>query len=108
MTVLATFANFVVKRLLLRVIFKILSLTKYGHDRDIMEHNVIARLANVVPALIVIMGISLIPDIPDQLNIIVRNVASAFIILTIALALGEALALQTRFINAALTLPTNR
>lgn len=91
LTVLATFANFVVKRLLLRVIFKILSLTKYGHDRDIMEHNVIARLANVVPALIVIMGISLIPDIPDQLNIIVRNVASAFIILTIALALGEAL-----------------
>lgn len=88
---LAAFANFVVKRLLIRLVHKILRFTRYGNDKEIMQQDAFARLANVVPALIVIMGISLVPDMPEALTIIIRNVASAFIILTIALSLDKAL-----------------
>jgi len=91
LTLLAVFANSVVKRLLLRLIYKLLRYTKYGNDEEVMRHNVITRLSNVVPALIVIMGISLVPEMPETLSVIIGNVAAAFIVLTIALAMGTTL-----------------
>jgi len=91
LTLLAVFANSVVKRLLLRLIYKLLRYTKYGNDEEVMRHNVITRLSNVVPALIVIMGVSLVPEMPETLGVIIGNVAAAFIVLTIALAMGTML-----------------
>src|SRR5690625_5686324 len=53
----------------------------------------IARLANIIPALIISTGIALVPNLPDVIVTIVRNVCSAFIVLTIALAIGSLLTL---------------
>jgi miniconductance mechanosensitive channel len=87
----ALFANFVVKVLLLKGIHRLLAFTAYGRDPELLRHGMIERLANIVPALVIAMGIGLVPNLPLGVVTVVRNVASAFMILMIAMALAAAL-----------------
>jgi miniconductance mechanosensitive channel len=87
----AWLANFIVKQLLLRGIGKLLSHTRYGRNKEFSRHRIIPRLANIVPALIISSGIVLVPDMPEMAIKVVQNVATAFIVLTIGLALGAVL-----------------
>src|SRR3546814_13962835 len=56
-----------------------------------MGRRVLGRLANVVPALIVLGGIALVPAVPEWLDIVVRNVALAYVALTVAMVIGNLL-----------------
>ncbi|MBC52248.1 MAG: mechanosensitive ion channel protein MscS [Gammaproteobacteria bacterium] len=94
----AWLSNFVTKRVLVRGVFSLLEgsaqTDEHGkhtqHDKNIYyRFGFIRRLANVIPALVITFGIRLIPDMPDTVVTIVINVANAFIVLTIALALGS-------------------
>lgn len=87
------FANFVVKRLLLRGLDRALRHTSFGKDEDLRRHGVIPRLANIVPALVISGGITLAPGVSPTVNAVVLNVSNAFIILTLSLAIGGALAI---------------
>lgn len=87
----ALFANYVVKVLLLRLVDRFIGQTAYGRDAELRQHDVIKRLANIMPALVVAAGIAIVPGLPLIAVTVVTNVASAFILLTMALALGEAL-----------------
>ena len=62
---------------------------------DAEEHDIrgaiVSRLANIVPALVLSCGASVIPDVHDTLETIIRNVCNAFIVLTSALALARML-----------------
>ncbi|SDS72120.1 miniconductance mechanosensitive channel [Halopseudomonas litoralis] len=89
----AWIANWIVKRILIRGLMHLLRATPVGHDQALHNSNVISRLANIVPALILSIGIGLIPGLSDTLVTIVRNVCGAFIILTVALAIASALTL---------------
>jgi len=86
----ALFANFVVKALLLRGLNHLLAYTAYGRDPELRRHGMIERLANVMPALVISMGIALVPNLPAFVAVVVRNVANAFIILTVAIAISAA------------------
>lgn len=86
----ALFANFVVKAVLLRVLNRMLAYTPYGRDPELRRHGFIERLANVVPALVIAAGIALVPNLPAFVVVVVRNVADAFIILTVAMAISAA------------------
>ena len=78
-------ANFIVKHVILRVIGRIV-------PGDWPAPSAIAaRLANIVPALIISAGIVLVPHLPGWVATVTRNVVGAFIILTIALAISSAL-----------------
>jgi miniconductance mechanosensitive channel len=83
--------NWIVKRILVRGFYRLLRSTSFGQDHELNHHRVIGRLANIVPALVLAGGIELVPGRPDALVTVVQNVCSAFIVLTIALALGSAL-----------------
>lgn len=85
------FANFVVKRLLLAMIRHALRMTPFANDNEIISGTVIARLANIIPALVFTLGIPFVPAMPETVTAIVRNAASAFIILTLALAVAASL-----------------
>lgn len=87
----AWLANLVVKRVLLRGLYKLLDATPLGRDSVVRESRVIARLANVVPALIISGGVSWIVGLPHALVAIVQNVANAFVVLTIAVAIDNTL-----------------
>lgn len=87
----ALFANFVVKALLLRLFNHFIGLTVYGRDEQLRRHGAIGRLANIMPAFVVYAGIKLIPDLPAGIVTIVQNVANAFIILSLAMAISAVL-----------------
>ncbi len=90
---IAMAANWIVKSILIRGIFRMLQATSLRHH-DISQHSkFVSRLANIVPALILSTGILLIPGLPEVIATVVRNVCSAFIVLTVALAIGHLLSL---------------
>lgn len=84
-------SNFVTKHLLMRMVRKMLGLTAIGQDPKLGVAAVIARLAHVVPALVLWAGIGWVPDLPNTMVVVVRNVSNAYIILTIAMAIASLL-----------------
>ena len=84
--ILAWLANFIVKQILLKGIFRLLG--QRALPDAAVQLAFVARLANVVPALVISTGISLVPGLPETMLTVVINVANAFIVLTIALALS--------------------
>ncbi len=94
LTVLLVFswlANWIVKRILVRGIYKLLRTTKISRHSSIADSPFIARLANIVPAVILSLGINLVSDLPEFIVNVVQNVSSAFIVLTISLAISNLL-----------------
>ena len=87
----ALFANYVVKALLVRALNRVLAFTAYGRDPELRRHGLIERLANIMPALVISAGLALVPNLPAFVVVVVRNVSSAFMILTVAMAISAAL-----------------
>ncbi len=87
---IALLANFIVKKVILRVAAK--SLPDMGLDLA----KVAGFLANIVPAVIVSRGIEAVPSLSAGLKTVVGNVAMAFIVLSIALALNAVLSLANQ------------
>lgn len=86
---LAWFANSVLKVLLIKLCANLLTAVPF--ENASYANRVIKRLANVLPAIVISVGIAFIPEVPDVIDTIVQNVANAFIVLTIALAASDAL-----------------
>src|SRR5690606_38381870 len=89
----AWLANWLTKRVLLRGIQRALRATTArgeAHGSHV-QMRVIPRLANVVPALVIAAGISMLPDLPAQVVSVVRALCQAFIVLTVALSVSRAL-----------------
>lgn len=93
---LAIVSNWITKHILLNGVTRLLRHTPIGRDELFEESTVIRRLSNVVPAVVLSIGVAAIPNLPVFITVVVRNVASAFIILTIALALANLLTILNR------------
>lgn len=89
LVILAVLSNWVTKHILIAGLNRGLRRTRIGRDELFNEARIISRLANVVPAIVLSTGIVFIPNLPEFVTAVVRNVASAFIILTIALAIAN-------------------
>lgn len=86
----AWLANFLVRKIVLRFVLRWLP-----HDGP-TPAPIAARLANIVPALIIASGIGAVPHLAPSVAIVVGNVVSASIILFAAMAIGEALGLANQ------------
>ena len=86
LALLALVAGFITKRILLTFVRALVSRSHATWDDALVQFNVFARLAQIVPALIVYGGISVVPNMPDHINTIIRNVAIAYTIVVIMLA----------------------
>ena len=82
---LAWLSNWVVKRMLVRGIYRLLRAAPL--DKALIRNPAIRRLANALPALVLSLGIGLVPGLSPVLVTIVQNVANAVIVLTLALAI---------------------
>ncbi|WP_326913319.1 mechanosensitive ion channel family protein [Sphingopyxis chilensis] len=80
-------ANFIVKHIVLRVI------TRWLPHEGLTPLPVAARLAHIVPALIISNGIAAVPHLPPAAVTVIGNVAAASIILFVAMAVSRALSL---------------
>ncbi len=95
----AWIGNLAVKRILVRGITHLLNLTRLRDDGVLNHYNVVARLSNVVPALILSIGIKLVPGLPHGFVQVVDNACSASITLTLALALANVMDIVNVFWN---------
>ena len=84
-------ADFVTRRVLLRLFVKAVSGSSSAYGGALLDRGVVARLAHVVPALVIFTGIAYVPGLPDAAVTLVRNLANAYMILTVALSLGKLL-----------------
>lgn len=87
--ILAWLGNWVVKRILIRLVYR--AINALPVQDDLQHERILARIANIVPALIISIGITAIPEISPLVVTIVKNVVNAFVVLTITIALNSSL-----------------
>jgi len=97
--ILALAANIIVKTVVLNMFNRAMRYISFGRDEEIRRHGLIRRLVNIVPAVVLMIGVKLVPGLPASVVTIVGNVASAFIVLTIVLALSAALSITETIWN---------
>ncbi|HEY0961242.1 MAG TPA: mechanosensitive ion channel family protein [Pseudomonadales bacterium] len=95
----AWLTNFLMKRIIVRGVLRIARSMPVGADVQMYQSGIVRRLANIVPALVLILGVRLIPELPPALAQVVANVGSAFIVLSVALVLGKVLDLALSLYN---------
>lgn len=81
----------ILKKVLLKFINNAISLTNFGKDKELIKNNAIVIFINIIPAIVVLTGITLVPGIPDiAINIIIK-LCKSYIIFIIAMSLSAAL-----------------
>ena len=85
-------ANWITKRIVLRVLLRMLRHLPFHIEAQHIGA-IVARLSNIVPALVIQQGIAAVPHLPAGLVSFVQSLCAAFIILTIAIAVSGLLAL---------------
>ena len=87
----ALLANFIAKQVVVRGIRQLISRVKFSYSDVLSKHSVISRIANIVPALVILNGIATVPHLSSKLVVFIQMGAQAFIFLTIALAISQLL-----------------
>ncbi|MDU6055992.1 MAG: mechanosensitive ion channel, partial [Acinetobacter junii] len=87
----ADLANFIAKRIIVRGIRHLITKLKSPNQSIFAQHSITRRFANIVPAIVIMNGITTIPHLPAKVITFVQMGAQAFIFLTLALTVSEAL-----------------
>ena len=87
----AILANFIAKQVVVRGIRKLIIKMKFANNAILSQHSVISRVANIVPAIVIMNGIITVPHLSQKVIVLVQMAAQAFIFLTIALAISQLL-----------------
>ncbi|PJG48892.1 mechanosensitive ion channel domain-containing protein [Sphingobium sp. SJ10-10] len=88
----AWIANWVAKRIVLKLLLRLLNHLPFQIEAQHIGA-IVARLSNIVPALVIQAGIGAVPHLPVEAITLIRSLCTAFIILTMAVALSGFLAL---------------
>jgi miniconductance mechanosensitive channel len=89
LVLLAFVADFVVRRILTRLILRIVG--RAVHDLDVLLRPVVRSFTRVVPAVIIYQGIGGVPHLAPGFVTLVQNVAGAFMIVAVAIGIGAGL-----------------
>ncbi|MDH1705479.1 mechanosensitive ion channel family protein [Acinetobacter johnsonii] len=87
----AILAYIIAKHVVVRGIRHLITKLKFANHDIMSQHSVIRRIANIVPAIVIMNGIVTVPHLSTKMVTFVQMAAQAFIFLTIALAIGELL-----------------
>ena len=87
----AMFCHFIAKAILVRAVRAVASRTAVTWDDELTQHNVLGRLVQVLPALIIFVGIGFVPDLSDSIAQLLRNVMLGYIILMLTAAVTAGL-----------------
>nr|WP_303683832.1 mechanosensitive ion channel family protein [Brevundimonas naejangsanensis] len=89
LVLVALIADFVVRRVLTRLILKVVG--RAAQDLDVLLQPVVRSFTRVVPAIIIYRGIGGVPHLSPGVVTLVQNVAGAFMIVAVAVGIGAAL-----------------
>jgi len=95
--IVAFAADFVVRKVLMRLFLKIVG--RATNELDLLLRPVARNLSRVVPSLIIQLGIGSVPHLAPQVVTVVQNVAGAFTIVAVVLAMGSALDMANAIYN---------
>ncbi len=87
----AVVADLLVKGILVRGVQAVARRSSATWDDLLLEHKVFARLAQVVPGIIVYVGVPFVPGLPETLVQLVRNVSAAYMVLMVTMSLSSLL-----------------
>jgi miniconductance mechanosensitive channel len=83
----AAIIDVIAKYVLVRTVRAFAKRSSVTWDDALVTHNVFGRLVQVVPALIIFVGVPFIPDLPEGLLQLIRNLAMGYMVLMLTLAL---------------------
>jgi miniconductance mechanosensitive channel len=83
----AVIVDLIVKFVLVRSVRVVAKRSSTAWDDVLVRHNVFGRLAQVVPALIVMVGTPFVPGLPEGPAQFIHNVAMGYIVLMLTLAI---------------------
>ncbi len=83
----AVIINLIVKQILVRAVRAFAKRSSITWDDALVTHNVFGRLAQVVPALIVFVGVPFVPGLAEGGTQLIRNVAMGYMVLMLTLTL---------------------
>ncbi len=89
----AILANFIAKHVVVRGIRALIARINSQHYDVLTQHNVIRRIANIVPAIVIMNGVVTVAHLSEKVISLVQMAAQAFIFFTIALAISEILSI---------------
>ena len=87
----AVIIDLIAKRLLVGTVRAFAKRSSSTWDDALVTHNVFGRLVQVVPALIVFVGVPFVPGLPEGVVQLMRNVAMGYMVLMLTLTLTAAL-----------------
>lgn len=87
----AIIVDLLVKSILVRGVRVVAKKSSATWDDVLLDHNVFGRLAQIVPGIVVYIGIPFVPDLPDTFVQLTRNVAAAYMVLMVTMALSALL-----------------
>lgn len=96
LTLVAWVANWVTKRIVLKLLLRLAGRLGFNMEASHLGR-MTARLSNIVPTLVIQPGLAAIPHLPPQLEALAQSLCTAFIMLTVALALAGGLDLLHDF-----------
>ncbi len=83
----AVIVDLIVERIVVGIVRAFAKRSSATWDDALVKHNVFGRLVQVVPALIVFVGVPFVPGLPEGVAQLMRNVAMGYIVLMLTLAL---------------------
>ena len=87
----AIVVDLIAKRILVSAVRAIAKRSAATWDDALVSNNVFGRLVQFVPALIVFIGVPIIPGMPESGAQLIRNVAMGYIALTLTMAMTSLL-----------------
>ena len=98
--VVAVILNLVVKQVMVRTVRAFAKRSSATWDDALVTHNVFGRLVQVVPALIIYVGVPLVPGLPEGGAQVIHNVAMGYMVLMLTLTLTAALSAANTIYSA--------
>ena len=92
--------DLIVKSLLVGTVRAFAKQSSSSWDDALVAHNVFGRLVQVLPALIVFVGVSFVPGLPEGLVQLMRNVAMGYMVLMLTLTLTAMLSAANTIYSA--------
>ncbi len=89
LVLIAFIADFIVRRILTR--FALHLAGRAVPDLDVLLRPTVRSFTRIVPAIIVFSGISAVPHLPQDAATLIENVAGAFMVVTVAIAIAAGL-----------------
>ncbi len=93
----ATIANWITRSVLIRGLQHVTRLIAKDTADLLIQHRVADRLANAVPAIVVLLGIALVPHLPETVVVVIQRLAQVMVVVAAVRAASAALDVANAF-----------